>query len=181
MMKKLFLLLSLFIAQPAFADGWQILSLSASSEHEGSHVWSGKFTALNGRDYDASAFYSPRNQTLSAKIIMARPQQNRVTWLMPIALDGGYEARLYQAKPLFSFGLGAAIALSGDAMVSLRAENLMRLGGTISEQPCYDGFRRQYHCGTGLAWTDYSRLDDKRHDTLALPLFKVKFIKRFSF
>lgn len=180
-MKKLFLILSLFIAQPAFADGWQILSLSASSEHEGSHVWSGKFTALNGRDYDASAFYTSRHQTLSAKIILARPQQNRITWLMPIALDAGYEARLYQAKPLFGLGLGAAIALSGDAMVSLRAENLMRLGGTISEQPCYDGFRRQYHCGTGLAWLDYRNIDSRRRDNFALPTLQVKYVRRFSF
>ena len=163
----------------------------------GSRVWSGNFTALNQRNYDTARFYEPTNQLFSAKMIFAkaatRPANQRanqranrrvtrrVTWLLPIALDAGYRAQLYQAAPLFSLGIGAAFALPEHTMVSIRAENLLRLGGGVSEQACYDGFRRQFHCGTGLAWTDYTRHGETRRDAIALPAIKIKFIKRFSF
>lgn len=29
-----------------------------------------------------------------------------------------------------------------------------QLGGKVRERPCHDGFRRAFHCGTGLPWTD---------------------------
>ena len=57
-----------------------------------------------------------------------------------IAVDAGYEAKLYQAAPLLSIGFGAAITLAPQSMLSMRIDNALRLGGTISEQPCYDGF-----------------------------------------
>lgn len=187
--------LSVFMS-PAWAgaqQGWHVLSLSAKSEHVGSRVWSGNFTALNQRNYDAARFYEPTNQLFSAKMIFAKAANRtanqratrrvtrRVTWLLPIALDAGYRAQLYQAAPLFSLGIGAAFALPEHTMVSIRAENMLRLGGGVSEQACYDGFRRQFHCGTGLAWTDYTRHGEDRRDAIALPAIKIKFIKRFSF
>ena len=193
----LFILLGLSAAlsattSPALAgdhNDWRVLGLSAKSEHAGSKVWSGNFTAPNRRHYDASGFYAPTNQPFSAKAVLAKPDNkpgnkpsdNRVTWLLPIALDAGYRAQLYQAAPLFSLGIGAAFALPEHTMVSIRAENLLRLGGGVSEQACYDGFRRQFHCGTGLAWTDYTRHGETRRDAIALPTIKIKFIKRFSF
>jgi len=104
-----------------------------------------------------------------------------VTWLLPIAFDAGYEAKLYQAAPLLSIGFGAAITLAPQSMLSLRIDNALRLGGTISEQPCYDGFRRQYHCGTGMAWVDYRQIDNDRRDGFAEPSLQVKYVERFSF
>lgn len=180
-MKKLLLILSLIIAQPALADDWQLLSLTAASEHNGSDVWSGKFTAINGRHYDASAFYAPTNQPFSAKLVLAKKTDRRLTWLLPLAADAGYQARLYQAEPLFALGGGAVLRLAGHSMVSLRIDNILRLGGALSEQPCYDGFRRQYHCGTGLAWRDYQASDIDRRGRFAVPQIKVKLTHRFSF
>lgn len=193
----LFILLGLSAALPAITspalagdhNDWRILSLSAKSEHAGSKVWSGNFTAPNHRNYYASGFYAPANQPFSAKAVLAKagnkpgnkPSDTRVTWLLPIALDAGYRARLYQAAPLFTLGMGAAIALPGRAMVSVRAENILRLGGGVSEQPCYDSFRRRFHCGTGMAWTDYTQHGEDRRAGIALPAVKIKFVKRFSF
>ena len=28
------------------------------------------------------------------------------------------------------------------------------MGGGVTESACYDDFRRAFHCGTGLAWSD---------------------------
>jgi len=168
-------------------DGaWQLLSLKAESRHAGSKVWQGKFTGLNGQLYDVSDFYQSKRASFSARAIFSKaaqrpPSYRPLTWLLPIALDAGYQARLYQAAPHVSLGFGAAIAVAPQAMVSLRVDNVLRLGGTIKEQPCYDGFRRQYHCGTGLAWVDYRQIDSDRRDSFALPRLNFKYVKRFSF
>ena len=104
-----------------------------------------------------------------------------MNWLLPISVDAGYEAKLYQASPFLSVGFGAAMSLDTGAMVSLRLDNALRMGGDIREQPCYDGFRRQYHCGTGLAWLDYRQIDIDRRDDFAVPSLQVKYVERFSF
>ena len=162
------------------ASDWQVLSLSAKSEHGGIAVWSGKFTAMNGRNYDASAFYTPTNQPFSVKSILAKSHTKNITWLMPLTLDAGFDARLYQAEPLLGLGTGAAIGLSDASMLSIRFDNLLRLGGGVSEQPCYDGFRRQFHCGTGMAWTDYQSSEASRR-TFGEAAIKIRFVQKFSF
>lgn len=184
-----FSLLLLLGAPPAQADSgsmWQLLSLKAESRHAGSKVWQGKFTGLNGRIYDVADFYQSSRPSFSAKAIFskeaqANQHQKPLTWLLPISLDGGYQARLYQAEPLLSVGFGAAVTLAPQTMVSLRVDNALRLGGAVNEQPCYDGFRRQYHCGTGLAWRDYAQLDEDRRNAFSLPSVQVKYVRRFSF
>jgi hypothetical protein len=160
---------------------WQLLSLKAESRHVGSKVWQGKFTGLNGQLYDVSGFYQTNQPTFSARAIFTKTGRKQMNWLLPIALDGGYDAKLYQAEPLLSLGFGAAMAVAPQTMLSLRLDNALRLGGDISEQPCYDGFRRQYHCGTGLAWGDYRQIDSDRRDNFALPRLTFKYVTRFSF
>ncbi|NCF47167.1 MAG: hypothetical protein GWP24_06330 [Alphaproteobacteria bacterium] len=44
--------------------------------------------------------------------------------------------------------------LKGALLVSTSILDFARIGGAISERPCRDSFSRQFHCGTGLAWTD---------------------------
>lgn len=168
-------------ADELYLADWRILSLQAASEHNGSDVWSGKFTGLNGRNYDASVFYRPTNQPFSMKTVLAKDTAKAVTWILPIAVDAGYKARLYQADPLLTLGGGAALQVARHSMVSFRIDNILRLGGTVSEQPCYDGFRRQYHCGTGLAWRDYENSDIDRRGSLATPQIKMRFTHRFAF
>ena len=123
---------------------------------------------------------------LRQKQHLQRPQTNLggrkpVTWLLPVSLDGGYQAKLYQAEPLLSLGLGAIVKTSSNSLITLRINDAFKVGGDIKEQPCYDSFRRQYHCGSGLAWTDYirvgnySELDGNRHR------LEFKIIQKFSF
>ncbi|MGB0315508.1 MAG: hypothetical protein ACPGC7_08265, partial [Parvibaculales bacterium] len=150
----MFMLPATMLVESGDKRDWQLLSLKAESRHAASKVWNGSFTGLNGHHYDVSDFYQSKQPNFSLRAIFKkttnRPRSNRpVTWLLPIAIDAGYEAKLYQAAPLLSIGFGAAITLAPQSMLSMRIDNAVRLGGTISEQPCYDGFRRQYHCGTG--------------------------------
>ena len=180
-MRKLFVIIGLICLAPLHAVAWEILSLTAASEHQGSDVWSGKFTGLNGRTYDASSFYRANNQPFSAKTVLTRRQNRSVTWLLPIAADAGYQARLYQARPLLSLGGGAAVRLARHSMVSFRVDNLLQFGGHVSEQPCYDSYRRQFHCGTGAAWLDYQNSKADRRGNYAVPAVKLKLTHRFSF
>ncbi len=164
-----------------YVADWQLLSLQAASEHNGSDVWSGKFTGLNGRNYNAESFYTPTNQPFSAKAVFARTSNSAITWILPLGIDAGYQARLYQADPLLTLGGGAALSLGRYSMVSLRLDNIARLGGKISEQACYDAYRRQFHCGTGLAWTDYQNSNIDRRGSMARAQIKLRLTHRFSF
>ena len=182
MMRQLFIL-TVFLAglTPAAAQDWQIIRLQAESKHQGSKVWSGYFRGLNGRDYNAAQFYRPQREEFSAFGIVALDPHKKVSWLVPLAVDAGYDAKLFQAEPLAAIGFGAAVRTGPYSVVSLRADNLLVAGGRVSEQPCYDGFRRRYHCGTGTAWTDYQRSDVDRRGRLAVPALYARFVHRFSF
>ena len=175
------LALALVPATQAQAEDITLVSLKAQSEHLGSKVWSGKFRGLNGRDYNASEFYQSENPEFSATALLMLQPQQAVSWLLPISVDAGYQSKLYAAAPLASIGFGAAISLNRLSVLTVRADNLLVAGGAVSERPCYDGYRRRYHCGTGLAWTDFQRQDIDRRGNLAVPGLHIHYIRRFSF
>ena len=101
--------------------------------------------------------------------------------LVPLALDAGYDAELMQTRPMAGLGIGAAIDFGAQTVLSLRAENILRLGGQTSEQPCYDDFRRRFHCGTGMAWTDYQTSHAAPRGSLGVAGFQARLIHRFSY
>ena len=182
----MFMLPATMLVESSDKRDWQLFSLRAESRHAASKVWNGSFTGLNGQHFDVSDFYQSNQPNFSLRAIFKkttnRPRSNRpVTWLLPISVDAGYEAQLYQASPFLSVGFGAAVTLDTGAMVSLRLDNALRLGGKINEQPCFDSFKREFHCGTGLAWVDYRQIDIDRRDDFALPSLQVKYVERFSF
>lgn len=177
----LILLLVSFARTPSWAGDIQLISLNGASTHVGSKVWSGKFRGLNGRDYNASEFYQSQNQEFSATGVFMLNSQKRISYLLPVSVDAGYKAQIYQAQSLASIGFGAAISIDSQSVLTLRVDNLLVIGGKISEQPCYDSYRRRYHCGTGSAWRDFERVDDDRRGSLAVPGFQARFIRRFSF
>lgn len=166
---------------PAAAADVQLVSLTAVSQHAASKVWSGRFRGVNGRDYNASAFYKSTKPQLSATGLLMINPQDRFSWLLPISIDAGYHADLYQADPLASIGFGTAVSLDAHSVLTLRVDNLLVSGGKISERPCFDSYRRRYHCGSGLAWTDFEKTDFDRRGRLAVPSIEIKFRRRFSF
>ena len=127
------LLLAAPTAQAESPSAWQLLSLKAESRHAGSKVWQGKFTGLNGEIYDVSGFNQTKRPTFSARAIFTKTDGKKINWLLPITLDGGYQARLYQAEPLLGLRFGAAISLAPQTMLSLRLDNALRMGGDIRE------------------------------------------------
>ena len=189
-MRRLFSLLFLFMlaaptAQAGSSSAWQLLTLQAENRHAG-NVWQGYFTGPNGRQYNASSFYRNRRIGFAAEATFAKTANQPwghkiVTWLVPVSLDGGYQAKLYQVKPLLSLGLGAIVKTSSDSLITVRFNDVFKVGGDIKEQPCYDSFRRQYHCGSGLAWTDYIRGENYSEPDGNRHRLELKIIKKFSF
>jgi hypothetical protein len=56
---------------------------------------------------------------------------------------------------------------------------LTACGGKVSERACYDLYRRAFHCGTGLAWTDYQGSSLSRRDYENVPRLKLRYLYRF--
>ncbi len=168
-----------------FAQDWQLLQLSARSQHQGSKVWSGRFHGLNGKLYNATEFYQPTRPQFSASALLAYPSLGALTWLVPISVDAGYSAKLYQARPLASLGFGAAVRLGAHSLASFRVDNILVAGGKVSEQPCFDSFRRRFHCGSGLAWTEFATTHSATKKTgggagqLSEPALHAKFVHKF--
>ena len=158
-----------------------LTKLTFAPQHGASRVWQGHFTALNGQFFNTEHLYRNRDVSLSASAIWSKPMGQRVSLMLPVALDAGYDAALMQTRPMAGLGIGATIGLGVQTMLSLRAENLIRIGGQTSEQPCYDDFRRRFHCGTGMAWTDYLSSDVDPRGTLGVAGFQAKLTHHFSF
>ena len=143
----------LLLAMPARAD-IKLMQLSADQNHRMSEVWDGQFRALDGSRFDTSAFYESRKTTFSAAGVFAYTITPQLIAVMPFSADAGYQSQLYQAAPGLELGLGVSWS-EASWSVGLVGRSLTRVGGRVTEQACKDRFNRQFHCGTGLPWTDY--------------------------
>jgi hypothetical protein len=161
------LLLLYSISNTVIADGLYLLSLEGSSHHRSSSVWTGKFVAADGRQFDTSNLYQAQNLLLSAKGVAAIDVNQDSSIILPFTLDAGYHSELYTSKPLVSFGIGYA-ATAERWQFSLIATDLLVLGGEVAETPCVDAFVREFHCGTGLPWVDYRLVQPPRNRAIKL-------------
>ena len=163
-MKKLLVLL-LFASSPCLAGGdWlnigieDIAYLQVEDSHQTSRVWSGHFKALNGDDYNMAHFYAPQKPQFNLRMALTLSETSRLRLALPLHYDHGYRATLYEAEPYLGFGFIAQWAASKNLVFGLHLHDALQLGGGIDEQPCHDGFRRAFHCGSGLPWTDAAPL-----------------------
>ena len=128
--------------------------LIAGNKHLTSRPWSGAFSAIDGTPHRVEKFYQSTRQQLNFKTALKTWQTRRTKSLLTMHYDNGFAAPLYTAQPYLGLGLSSYIKLGGKTMMSLHALDLWQTGGEITESPCYDGFKREFHCGTGLAWRD---------------------------
>jgi hypothetical protein len=160
MKQMLFLCLLLFApaAQTAELSPLDILQridyVQASDSHRTSYVWEGRFRTLNGASYNMRHLYQSKRPQINAKLAILAHEDARWRLTVPLHFDNGYQADLYQAQPFFGLGLVTQWAASERVVLGFHLHDALKLGGKVSEQPCHDGFRRRFHCGTGLPWTD---------------------------
>jgi hypothetical protein len=182
MMKYLLPLIALsvgFFSTPSSAETVQFLALKAKDTHQASEVWSGRFTAPNGKVFDVTDYYRNEGLEFSVSGVLAFGPDQRVSWLVPVIVDGGYDAPLYQAAPSLALGIGMALVSAPNAVFTWQVENMVKLGGRVRERACYDIYQRAFHCGTGLAWSDYQSSSLRRRDDENVPRLKLRYLYRF--
>lgn len=128
--------------------------LSAEDTHRTSYVWDGRFTAVNGDIYAMTDFYRSKRPEFNLLTALRLHQSRRWHLALPIQIDNGYRADLYRARPFLGLGVVAQWAKSDRLVLGFHLHDALKLGGRVREYACYDGLRRQFHCGTGLPRTD---------------------------
>jgi hypothetical protein len=128
--------------------------LHAEDRHRTSYVWDGRFRTLNVDRYNMRHLYQSKRTQINAKLGWLAHESANWTVTVPMHFDNGYRAALYRARPFLGLGLVTQWATSQRMVVGLHLQDALKLGGKVSERACYDGFRRRFHCGTGLPWTD---------------------------
>lgn len=134
--------------------------LLAEDSHSVSRVWSGHFKALNGDEYNMAQFYAPKKPQFNLRAAIALKETPRLRLSMPLHYDHGYRAALYEATPYIGIGFIGQWAARDNVVLGLHIHDGLQAGGDITERPCHDGFRRAFHCGTGLPWSDAAPLLD---------------------
>ena len=79
--------------------------------------------------------------------------QRNVTLTVPWSFDAGYDSALFQTDPALQLGVRADLSFQNKS-VTFGVDNLLSIGGNVTERPCLDQLFRDFHCGTGLPWTD---------------------------
>lgn len=132
--------------------------LLAEDRHTVSRVWSGRFSALNGDQYDVAHFYLSKRLQFNMRTAFTISETSRLRLTVPLHYDHGYDATLYEATPYLGLGFIGQWAASDNLQLGLHVHDGLQSGGKITERPCHDGFSRAFHCGTGLPWTDAQAL-----------------------
>ena len=68
--------------------------------------------------------------------------------------DNGFKSDLYEAKRYLGTGLSLYYRQSKDVFLTFEAHDILQINNGIKERPCFDAFRREFHCGTGSPWVD---------------------------
>lgn len=168
MKKKVIKLLSLLflftLASKSQATGMlrmlEIYPTSGASKHYYGKPYTGFFTSANGDFHDATDYYQSNSSELHlrgiALLAASETEIIKFTWI----LDFGYRSELYTVKPSLMTDI-SYITAKKNVTYSFGLKNAIMLGGRIKERACVDILSREFHCGTGLPWADYSSINLK--------------------
>ena len=135
------------------AYAFELIKIEASGDFERVDVWSGKFMDLSGKAWDTSKYYSQENESYNTSFFINH-DLNRFKFTSKIFLDSGYDSALIDVDPLYYISLSAKYQLSENEKIKVVIDPIIKMGGGVTESACYDDFRRAFHCGTGMAWSD---------------------------
>ena len=138
---------------PISLHALELVKVEANGNFERVDVWSGKFIDLSGNLWDTSEHYSQENESFNASLFFNH-KFNKLSLASKIYLDNGYNSALIDVDPLYYISLSAKYKLGENKKLKVILDPIMKFGGGVTESPCYDDFRRAFHCGTGMAWSD---------------------------
>jgi len=99
-------------------------------------------------------FYRSKTPQFNLTTAVELHETPRLRLSLPVQIDNGYRADLYRAQAYLGLGLVAQWAASDRIVLGCHLHDALQFGGDVSEQPCRDGFQGNFHCGTGLPWSD---------------------------
>lgn len=147
-----------------FSSTTSLISVNAETTNLRRGVWSGRFVDFAGNQWDVSRYYKPKYQIIRGNVIFGQAidqkQESKkseavIFFLHRIDFDTGFKSALYQAQPFISWSPTGIVSLNERLSLAVGFQNLFSLGGHTKESPCFDDFRREFHCGTGIPWSDY--------------------------
>ena len=156
-MKKILLtIIFLLITEKVFGSNlFNFVDTKGSNKYSQSLVWDGNFIAPNGKRFNLGHFYQSKNFELNLKTRFLYKLNSSIL-IIPINFDNGYSSDLLNVSPIYSIGFIMSKNIKNINFL-FGIDNALRIGGNIKENPCYDKFKREFHCGTGVPWTDYNR------------------------
>ena len=135
------------------AYAFELVKIEASGDFERVDVWSGKFMDLSGKVWDTSEYYSQDNESYNTSIYINH-DFSKFRFTSKIFLDSGYDSALIDIDPLYYISLSAKYQLGENENIKVVIDPIIKMGGGVTESACYDDFKRAFHCGTGMAWSD---------------------------
>lgn len=144
--------------------------------HQTSRPWSGYFQAVNGKHFATPEFYKSTDVEFNLKTAWELKRTANMKTSLAVHYDHGYRSALYDADPYLGLGLSWYYAPTPKDFLTVHILDVLQTGGRVRESPCFDGFRRAFHCGTGQAWTDVrNELDGRKVE----PIFTARWLHRF--
>ncbi|MAC61927.1 MAG: hypothetical protein CMN37_08595 [SAR116 cluster bacterium] len=156
-MKKILLtIIFLIITEKVFGSNlFNFVDTKGSNKYSQSLVWDGNFIAPNGKRFNLGHFYQSKNFELNLKTRILYKLNSSIL-IIPFNFDIGYSSDLLSVSPIYSMGFIMSKNIK-NINILFGIDNALRIGGDIKENPCYDKFKREFHCGTGVPWADYNR------------------------
>ena len=156
-MKKFSLtIIFLLITEKVFGSNlFNFVDTKGSNKYSQSLVWDGNFIAPNGKRFNLGHFYQSKNFELNLKTRILYKLNSSIL-IIPFNFDIGYSSDLLSVSPIYSMGFIMSKNIK-NINILFGIDNALRIGGDIKENPCYDKFKREFHCGTGVPWADYNR------------------------
>ena len=142
-----------FIFQNINANAFELYKVEANSDFDRVDVWSGTFLDYSGDMWDVSEYYYQENNPFKVSLFF-KNMVNGLNISSKLYYDNGYKSALLDVDPLIYLSISSKYSLSKNSDIKLVLDPLISIGGKVTESPCYDSFRRAYHCGTGMAWSD---------------------------
>ena len=172
-MKKFLVTILLILSYSSFSQALEIVKFQIYNDYSRTNVWAGKFSDYSGKQWDVSNYYDNEIESFHANLVLNH-QFNDIDFSSKLYFDNGYSSTLFHVKPLAYIAFAADYQYSNNKSIKLMLDPVIQYGGAVSESPCYDNFRRAYHCGTGLNWTD--AVSGNHLETYNLESFiKIKF------
>ena len=127
---------------------------SMSDIHRFELPYTGHFKAINGNSFDVSEYYQPANTEFNISGVILLFLDNGTTIRIDGHFDNGFRSALYEVDQSLSFGLNITKTFENKHL-NLGISNLLLFGASVKERACVDDLQRDFHCGTGLPWSDY--------------------------